>query len=176
MISPFIRAGPGPFILAGPGPFILGPPSPFSSVSALRTVHGRWGALLVLVMAASGSFACRGPSCACRGQLSSNFECFAARQGGESQAGLFYTEDGPPDSEGSEAGGDYDSEEMDIEDIGGRVSKRGEGRAEGGGSASGNSAAEAKEMLTPALRSSLSRQGYKLIGMYDAHTAHQGRM
>lgn len=83
-------------------------------------------------------------------------------------------EDGSPESEGSEAEADYDSEEMDIEDIGGRVSKRGEGNgnAGGGSSATGMNTAQVKEMLTPALRASLSRQGYKLIGRYPAHSGH----
>ena len=58
----------------------------------------------------------------------------------------------------------------DIEDLAGRTASAGRAGPAGSGKAGGNqhmepgSAAPMRDMLTPALRGALSKQGYKLIG------------
>jgi tRNA wybutosine-synthesizing protein 1 len=63
----------------------------------------------------------------------------------------------------------YGSEEGDIEDIGGTAPKKATRAGGRGLEPASTGPAQPKEMLTPALRASLSKQGYKLIGAHNLH-------
>ena len=72
-------------------------------------------------------------------------------------------EDSSSDSGESPAAGGSD-DDIDMEDLGGRVAS---GKAASTSQATAEQdPAAPREMLTPVLRANLSKQGYKLIGMF----------
>eukprot|EP00803_Ostreobium_quekettii_P005584 evm.model.scf_444.1 EVM.evm.TU.scf_444.1 scf_444:9890-17813(-) len=73
-------------------------------------------------------------------------------------------EEGSYEASSDDDGTQNEANEMDIEDLAGKAPKRGDsvGKSNANGRQNGK-----RDMLTPALRSSLSKQGYKLIGSHS---------
>ncbi|KAL8261200.1 hypothetical protein R6Q59_025249 [Mikania micrantha] len=95
------------------------------------------------------------------GELRGNGSAFTGENGGELMNGSDYDEDDDDDYE--DEGNGLESDIIDLEDIAGKsLSKKDMGLVTNNGKKNGE-----KVMVTPVIRASLTKQGYKIIGSHS---------